>query len=423
VKRNYISSIFRACAGIISVILLIFYCTPAMQNIRQLPNTIYMNEGTEATIYTKTSISNLLELDYEPVTTVSSQNDESLADIYGMTTTATFRLLGLIPIKTIQIKEGHPYTLVPGGSSIGVTMYTKGTLVVGTSSVMCADGLQNPAASAGLRAGDIILQANGIDVQNAEHLSQLCNTEEASSISLTVQRDGRNFPITVVPVLDVSDQTYRLGIWVRDSTAGIGTLSFYDPQTNWYAALGHPVMDIDTRQNLPIENGNIVESEVFDIIQGEQGRPGELHGVFDLNDHTFGSIVINHDFGIYGELYKNYENTLYPHGLPMAYPEEIHVGPAQILTTIDENGIQAFDCEIIRVTQQNYAASKSMIIQITDQNLLANTGGIVQGMSGSPIIQDGKLIGAITHVFVNDPTRGYCIYSLWMEETIWNCAA
>lgn len=418
-KKKYVSPIFRICAGIISFMLLILYSTPAMRNIRQLPNTIYLPKGTEASIHTETSIINLLEMDYGQATTVSFRTDESLADIQGSATTATFRLLGVIPIKAVQVKEARSYTLIPGGTSVGVTMHTKGALVVGTSSVMCDDGLQTPAATAGLRAGDIILQANGIDIQNAEHLSQLCNIK-TSSIALTVQRDGIVFPITIAPVLDISDQTYRLGIWVRDSTAGIGTLSFYDPQTNWYAALGHPVTDIDTRQNLSIENGNIVKSEILDIVQGEQGKPGELHGVFNPNDQTFGSIVINNDFGIYGELHSNYENALYPSGLPMAYPEEAHVGTAHILTTIDENGVQAFDCEILRVTQQNYAASKSMIIQITDQTLLATTGGIVQGMSGSPIIQDGKLIGVVTHVFVNDPTRGYCIYSLWMEETIWN---
>jgi len=308
--------------------------------------------------------------------------------------------------------------LIPGGSSIGVTLHTKGALVVGISPVPCADGQQiSPAAAAGIQAGDIIEQVNGVDVKDAAHLAQMCNRNH-DRMELTVNRLGTLLKCTLHACLDETDQQYRMGMWVRDSTAGVGTLSFYDPDSQWYAALGHAITDIDTKSNLSVREGEIVQSSVIDIVQGVQGHPGELRGSFHAGSLSLGTIQANSEYGIYGKMHADYHNTLYQNGLEMAYPEEAKPGPAKILTTLDDDGIVSYDCRIVKINPQSDPAPKGMVIEITDEELLAKTGGIVQGMSGSPLIQNDKLVGVVTHVFINDPTKGYCMYTQWMYDRL-----
>ena len=203
---------------------------------------------------------------------------------------------------------------------------------------------------------------------------------------------------------------------MRDSTAGVGTLSFYDPQTKSYGALGHAITDLDTDIILPIRDGIILRSTVVGIRKGERGAPGELQGTFLRDRAELGDIRSNTEFGIFGKAAEPIVNPLYPDGLPIASRANVHTGPATILTTLDDSGIQEFDVEITRVSQQDTAAQKSMTLRVTDPVLLEKTGGIVQGMSGSPILQDGRIVGAVTHVFVNNPTQGYGVFIDWMLE-------
>jgi stage IV sporulation protein B len=204
---------------------------------------------------------------------------------------------------------------------------------------------------------------------------------------------------------------------VRDSTAGVGTLSFYDVETGWFAALGHPVSDVDTQSLLTVREGRILPTSIVDVRKGQEGNPGELVGVFSIYDTPLGTIKRNTEYGIFGEMA---DTSDFDAGeiLPMGYANEARIGPAQLIATVSANGPEAFDCEIVRVNAQSDAASKGMVIRVTDERLLEKTGGIVQGMSGCPVIQDGRLLGIVTHVFVNDPTRGYCIYAEWMRNQI-----
>jgi stage IV sporulation protein B len=325
------------------------------------------------------------------------------------------KLLGIIPIKQINVSVTSQKSLIPGGNSIGVSLYTKGALVVGTSEVVDRLGIAHyPAMEAGLLPGDVIESVNGITVNDANHLSQLINKAKGKGVDLECRRGNHLFITSIEPVKDANDDKYRLGLWVRDSTAGVGTLTFYDPQTRYFGALGHAITDVDTGALLMVKGGEIMQSQIMDIKIGKKGLPGELVGNFTGNRKVLGSIIKNTTFGIYGKMSRNLPDFYYDKAMPIANRHNVKPGKASILTTIDDRGIQEYDIEIVKVNQQTVPSAKGLVIKITDPVLLEKTGGIVQGMSGSPILQNGRIVGAVTHVFVNDPQKGYGIFIEWM---------
>jgi stage IV sporulation protein B len=251
---------------------------------------------------------------------------------------------------------------------------------------------------------------DGIAVENASQLAEMIARAGARPLAVEYARDGAVMSTTLIPGLDNASGTFRMGAWVMDSTAGVGTLSFYDPDSGRYGALGHAITDGDTGQVLTVGQGQILRASVVDVKKGAKGAPGELKGSFLREAEVLGSIERNGILGIYGSMDEAYVNPLYPEGLPIGLRGDVHTGAAQILSTVDGQGIKAYDVEIVQVNQQQNPAPKSMVIRVTDPVLLEKTGGIVQGMSGSPIIQDGKLIGAVTHVLVGDPAKGYGIF-------------
>jgi stage IV sporulation protein B len=326
-------------------------------------------------------------------------------------------LFGIIPIKSIDIRVMSEKMLVPGGQSIGVKLHTHGALIVGLSDIFDGHGTaRNPAKDAGLAPGDVVEKINGTDILDAAHLQQIINDRPGERSDLVILREGSRFMVSVLPVKDPQDGKYRLGAWVRDSTAGVGTLTFYDPRTKSFGALGHAVTDVDTKSKLIIKDGEIVRSKIIDVKQGDRGEPGELHGTFVDDSNPLGRISYNTVFGIFGTAYDEITNDLFSGPIAVASQYEAVEGPAKILTTIDDTGVHAYDCIITHISAQSTPQPKGMVIRITDKDLLAKTGGIVQGMSGSPILQGGKLLGAVTHVFINDPTRGYGIFVEWMLE-------
>ena len=290
--------------------------------------------------------------------------------------------------------------LIPGGQAVGVAIRTKGVVVVGLSD---GAGLQ-----AGLRAGDILLSVNGRPLESADILTETVEAAQGQPLSIVLTRNGREQTVLAAPAFDESSQRYRLGVWVRDSTAGVGTLTFYDPASGAYGALGHAIIDTDTGLTLPVLEGRLMQAEVVGVRRGERGMPGELKGSFLREQVRLGTVESNGEKGIYGHTDKGVHNTLYPDGLPVGAKGEVHTGAATILSTINGSEMVEYTVEITQVTRAS--EQKSMVIRVTDERLIAQTGGIVQGMSGSPIIQDGKIIGAVTHVFVNDPTKGYGIF-------------
>ncbi|MCO7176606.1 SpoIVB peptidase [Sporolactobacillus kofuensis] len=309
--------------------------------------------------------------------------------------------------------------LVPGGQSIGIQLSTKGVLVVGYHLISTKNGESSPGESAGIRVGDVITKINGIptgSITDVRHIVRKSRTDKPLQLTLIRQRALVKKNLT--PLLDRDHQHYQLGLFIRDSASGIGTMTFYDPKSGAYGALGHVISDRDTGQPILVKNGRIVRSTVQAIDRGREGRPGEKIAFFPENAMSIGNVSKNTPFGIYGKMEQNNVKLFEQNGqaLPIATAEQVKEGPAKILTVLNGDKVEAFDIRILNSIPQNHPATKGLVIKITDPRLLRATGGIIQGMSGSPIIQNGKLVGAVTHVFVNDPTSGYGVHIEWMIE-------
>jgi stage IV sporulation protein B len=328
------------------------------------------------------------------------------------------KLLGLFPVKSVSVKPVPEISVYPGGVSVGVKLNTKGVLVVALSDIEIDNGkISSPSANSGIMIGDNIVSINGIDIENSEMLVSEINKNESKEIEFTIERKGEKITKKVQPVKNTTEGKYKIGLWVRDSTAGVGTLTFYDTKSKKFAALGHPVTDVDTGTILNINRGEVVSSSIVSIRKGIKGNPGELKGIFVDEDIILGNVTKNTECGIFGNATDKIIDNLnkkYNKPMKIALKNEIKEGKAQIITTIDENGPKYYDIEIVKLLDQELPGPKSMVIKITDETLLQKTGGIVQGMSGSPIIQNNKLVGAVTHVLINKPDTGYGIYIEWM---------
>lgn len=327
--------------------------------------------------------------------------------------------IGHVPIKTVNVQVLPDIRLYPGGQSIGVKLQAAGILVVGHKQVIDHQNKHfSPAEDANIQIGDMITKINGKEISEASELGGIVNQagEKQKSLELQIVRGKEKFNVTLKPVKDRDDQQFKLGLYVRDSAAGVGTMTFYDPVTKKYGALGHVISDMDTQKPIIVGKGTIVPSKVTSIDRGKEGKPGSIRAVFPDERRALGDIDKNTSFGIFGNLDKQIRHPLYKEPLPIALIEQVKEGPAEILTVVEGNQIERFSIEIVNVIKQRYPSTKGMIIKITDPRLLQKTGGIVQGMSGSPIIQDGKLIGAVTHVFVNDPQQGYGLFIEWMIQ-------
>ncbi|MDD2190140.1 MAG: SpoIVB peptidase [Eubacteriales bacterium] len=319
-----------------------------------------------------------------------------------------------LPLKEVTISVVPEKMLIPGGHSVGVRMNVKGVLVVGLEEIETPEGeFVNPGLSAGLQIGDNILDINGTKVNNAKEVREIIN-EIKSDVRLKVKRKDDIIDVKVTPVKSVDDNLFKIGVWVKDRTAGIGTLTFIDPAKNTFGALGHAITDPETSTILSVAQGELLNSKVESVKQGKAGTPGEIKGIFYESDKPLGKLTINTEYGIFGETYDTVINPIYSEPLKIGYQNEVEKGPAYILTTLDGDKIEKYDIEIEKINRQSKASIKSMVIKVTDERLLKKSGGIIQGMSGSPIIQNNKIIGAVTHVFVNDPTKGYGIFIEWM---------
>ncbi len=332
------------------------------------------------------------------------------------------RLLGAIPIKTLHVIIKKPLMVVPSGQSVGVLYSSRGVVIVGLVNLKNEQAKEcSPAREAGLKIGDIILEINKRSVNIVEEVEDTLKKYQAKqrNLILTVRRDEQIIHVPIQPVLaeaqsGFSQKRYMLGILIEDPAAGVGTLSFYDPVTRRFAGLGHRISNFAGKKEIPFQNGEIVLANITGLKMGTPGRPGEKVGLFNINTSPVGKIVRNTQFGIYGILYNHFYGV--GEQVPVAYISEIKNGPAQIYTVIKGTKVESFEVQILKVYPQDRPRDKGLIIKVTDPRLLSLTGGIIQGMSGSPIIQNGKLVGAVTHVFVNDPTKGYGVLAEWMVQ-------
>lgn len=286
------------------------------------------------------------------------------------------------------VKAQAGKVLIPGGQAVGIAIRTRGVLVVGLG-----DGA---GVKAGIRAGDVLLSVNGRPLDSADVLTETVNAAAGQPLNIVLQRSGKQQTMLATPQYDESSRSWRLGVWVRDSTAGVGTMTYYDPETGNYGALGHAITDSDTGLVLPVRDGNLMRAEIVSVRKGERGMPGELKGSFLREQVDLGSVTKNSTSGIFGHMESTAANELYPNGLPVGSRNDVHTGKATILSTVNGSDMAEYSVEIMQVARGG--EQKSMVLRVTDDRLLSSTGGIVQGMSGSPIIQDGKLVGAVTHV-------------------------
>ncbi len=313
-----------------------------------------------------------------------------------------------VPVKSVSVNVSPEIKLVPVGKAVGVTVDTDGILVLGTGYVNKDTNEVCQPSKGVLKTGDLITHVNGEKITEKEELIEILESS-TGSLNISIVRNGETLQETLTPIISTEDGKQKIGAWVRDCTQGIGTLTYYNPQTKGFGALGHGVYDIDTKSLLSIKDGKITETIISGIKKGEKGIPGELSGQTD-DTKVIGEIYQNTECGLYGKIYSENVDFTEQEALSIATKENIKEGKAYILTNISGNKVEKYEINIESIDINTSNPSKCMIIRITDEKLLSQTGGIIQGMSGSPIIQDNHIIGAVTHVFVNDPTKGYGIF-------------
>lgn len=328
-------------------------------------------------------------------------------------------LFGFIPFRDMDVDVVPDKKLIACGTTIGVKLKTKGILVIGVSFVEDSEGEKHfPAKDAGIKPGDLIVQIDQYKLDSVDDMIKAIDASGGKTLKIKYLRKDSYKNTEMIPIKGRADNKLHVGMWVRDSMAGIGTMTFYSPDNHKFAALGHGITDVESDTVMPVLNGEIFESNIVAVKKGANGNPGELKGIFLEDDKPMGNINRNCDYGIYGtinnEAIKKVSGKLYSIGVR----SQVKEGPATILANVNGRSVEEFGIEIQRVIKQAFSGSKGMVIKVTDKRLLEATGGIVQGMSGSPIIQDNKIVGAVTHVLVNDPTRGYGIFVEWMLKNI-----
>lgn len=306
---------------------------------------------------------------------------------------------------SLQASAQERVTLIPGGRPFGIKFFTKGVIVIGVTDIQTYGGLKSPAGDAGVKAGDIITSVDGKAVTTTDELSQYIGDSKGKPTLLTITREGSEITISVTPQKSAADGIYKSGLWVRDSTAGIGTVTYVNGKTGEFGGLGHGICDPETGLPLPLLKGIVTNVMITGVIKGNENEPGELRGEFSA--FKSGKIDINSECGVFGTLNNVRDFTAEP--IEICFASELKTGKAYILTTVEGNTPSMYEIEIVKI-YPNSGKTKNFLIRVTDKALIEKTGGIVQGMSGSPIIQDGRLCGAVTHVLINNPRKGYGIF-------------
>lgn len=325
-----------------------------------------------------------------------------------------FKLFNLFNIKNLKVNVVKTDEVLLGGDCIGLSLKSKGVIIVGSNYIITKNGNISPINNSDLKNGDVITHLNDIEINGLSDIQEVLNGCNGEVLTVKAKRQGKAFETTIKPELDIQTKSYKLGIWISDDAMGVGTLTFVNAENLRYGCLGHAITDADSGETFEVGSGEIYKCNVIGVKKGTRGVPGEILGLFIKGKNAQGNVQKNNEFGVYGNLYDNSELSLGKTKIKIGGRLTAKPGKATILTCVDGTKIEEFDIELIKTNYQSGGKSKSMVIKITDPDLIAKTGGIVQGMSGSPIIQDGKIVGAVTHVFVNDPTKGFGLYLDWM---------
>ena len=401
----------------IKVILLLFillFLYIYVASVTLVPNSIILMQGESLNLATLWGISikenensnpNIGEYNLNKTIETATKNieDNSLNETGKID--LSLNLLDKIPLKEISVNVIPKVKVIPLGNAIGLKLYTEGVLIVGMSEI---EG-KRPYEFSGIKEGDRIISIDNKKIETTEDLIETVNTSKGKEVSIKYVRENSEEVTNITPVQTKQDE-YKLGLWVRDAAAGVGTASFYIPSTGMFASLGHGITDIDTGDLITISNGELVSTNIVSIQKGEKGKPGEIKGSIE-GSRKIGEVYKNSSFGIFGKVSNKNSLKVTESEMEILNRDEIKKGKAQIICELEDGKKEHYDIEIQRIYTANNKDNKSMLIKITDKRLLEKTGGIIQGMSGSPIIQNGKFVGAVTHVLVNDPTTGYGVFA------------
>ena len=382
---------------VILIIIYVYVC-----NITMLPNSLILMQGENIEISTVLG----LNITNKGTMQASTSLNEKLTDQAGKKD-LELSLFNVIPVKDITVNVIPKTTVIPLGKTIGMKLYTEGVLVVGMSEI---EG-RRPYENSGIEAGDRIIEVNDTKITTADELTECVNTSNGKNIEIKYINDENEIISAEIEPAKISDNEYKIGLWVRDAAAGVGTITFYEPSTGNFASLGHGINDVDTYELIDIANGELVSAQILDIVKGQNGIPGEIRGSIE-NSIIIGNISKNTEFGVYGTISNtNALNIDSSNEMEVADRSEITTGKAEILCELENGKTERYEIEIQKVFKDNNYDNKSMLIKITDEELIEKTGGIIQGMSGAPIIQNNKFIGAVTHVLVNDSKIGYGVFA------------
>ena len=408
---------------IIAFILCILLCTYVyVCAIDAIPESAILFEGENLRVKTLFGLTlQTEEKQYKSIlTSASSEENQTDQESVLGNTNVKVKLFNSITVKEVNVSVIERATVVPIGQIAGLKLYTSGVLVVGMSEIKGLDNEKyKPYENTGIQEGDRIIEIGDNYISDTDGLLKVVNNSKGENLEVVYVRDGETLECNIKPVQTSKDE-YKLGLWVRDSAAGIGTMTFYEPSTNKFAALGHGISDIDKGEIINIANGDFITTKIVSIIKGKKGNPGKIQGTIE-NQNEIGKIYKNTNLGIYGVIEDisavNLSNT---NKMQVAMRDEIKLGKATILCSLDNITTKEYNIEIEKININNNYDNKSMLIKVTDDELLNKTGGIIQGMSGCPIIQNGKFIGAVTNVLVNDPTQGYGIFGDLMIKNLVN---
>ena len=386
-----------------------FYVVQPIYQAIDYPNNMYVttedvsyaNENSDFAPFIKFNLADTMAVNNEEVTT----------------TTMHIKLFGFLPLKKVKVKLINSPEIYVGGNIVGFCLNTDGVVVVGSNAVFTKEGSKEPIIASGLKEGDSIKAIEGQEIGSIYDIDKILNSEKyaGKDVELTVLRDDESFKCSITPALDVFTQKYKLGLWVKNSTSGVGTLTYVKKSDNRFGAVGHSLTDATLGDNYKVAEGEVYLCNLLGIKKGSKNAPGELRSSMKLSDDSVGVADTNCKYGVYGNILNvNKLNLIddYVLGGRMS----VKPGKAQIYACLDDGGVKAYDIKIIKTNHQDSADDKSIVFRVTDKELIEKTGGIIQGMSGCPIIQNNKLVGAVTHVFINDPTKGFGVYVDWMYD-------
>lgn len=387
----------------------IAYLLPQIKKVNSLPDNMVVT-------YNDINISNEHDTYSKCITLSLPRNIKTTTNGELVDSVMSVKLFNIFTIRKVNVRLLVDTDVYVGGDLVGFNLFSEGVICVGSNAVVTPDGVTEPIKNSDIIEGDAIIKIEDIEIKNIQDIENIINlpTFAGKTLHITLKRNNQVFDTQITPCYDILTQKYKLGLWVRNNASGVGTLTYVKQADFRFGAVGHPIVDNSLGENFVVDSGNIYRCELIDIKKGSINNPGEIRSTINLSDDAIGLADTNCNYGVYGNILNksiiDAERTA-----TLGGRLSVKAGDVKIYCSIDGE-VKAYDAKILKANKQKQADDKSMIIKITDKELLEKTGGIIQGMSGSPIVQNGKIIGAVTHVMVNDPTRGYGVYIDWMID-------